>query len=44
MILNHLSGTLAELHANQVERKVEDITILKTVEAALFDHSVAKGV
>ncbi|GLB59177.1 ornithine cyclodeaminase family protein [Cytobacillus sp. NCCP-133] len=41
---DQLSGTLAELHANQVERRFEDITIFKSVGAAHFDLAVAKGV
>jgi ornithine cyclodeaminase/alanine dehydrogenase-like protein (mu-crystallin family) len=41
---NRLSGTLAELHVNSVERGVEDITIFKTVGAAHFDLAVAKGI
>ena len=39
-----LSGTLAELHVNPVERGVEDVTIFKSVGAAHFDLAVAKGV
>ncbi|OCA86030.1 ornithine cyclodeaminase [Bacillus sp. FJAT-27225] len=39
-----LSGTLADLHVNKVERGVEDITIFKSVGAAHFDLAVAKGV
>lgn len=39
-----LSGTLAELHVNLVERGVEDVTIFKSVGAAHFDLAVAKGV
>ena len=39
-----LSGTLAELHVNPVERGIEDITIFKSVGAAHFDLAVAKGV
>lgn len=35
---------LAELHVNQVERGVDDITIFKSVGAAHFDLAVAKGV
>lgn len=42
--LIQLSGTLAELHVNPVERGVEDITIFKSVGAAHFDLAVAKGV
>ncbi|ALC91541.1 ornithine cyclodeaminase [Bacillus sp. FJAT-18017] len=39
-----LSGTLAELHVNPVERGHDDITIFKSVGAAHFDLAVAKGV
>ncbi|WP_053600525.1 ornithine cyclodeaminase family protein [Bacillus sp. FJAT-18017] len=39
-----LSGTLAELHVNKVERNYKDITIYKSVGAAHFDLAVAKGV
>lgn len=41
---DQLSGTLAELQVNPVERGVEDITIFKSVGAAHFDMAVAKGV
>lgn len=41
---DQLSGTLAELHVDQVDRGVEDITIFKSVGAAHFDLAVAKGV
>jgi ornithine cyclodeaminase/alanine dehydrogenase-like protein (mu-crystallin family) len=41
---DQLSGTLAELHVNQVERRLEDITIFKSVGVAHFDLAVAKGV
>lgn len=41
---DRLSGTLAELHVNPVERGLEDITIFKSVGAAHFDLAVAKGV
>ncbi|MBT2639856.1 ornithine cyclodeaminase family protein [Bacillus sp. ISL-39] len=43
-LFDQLSGTLDELHVNQVERGVEDITIFKSVGAAHFDLAVAKGV
>jgi hypothetical protein len=41
---DRLSGTLAELHVNPIERGVEDVTIFKSVRAAYFDFAVAKGV
>jgi ornithine cyclodeaminase/alanine dehydrogenase-like protein (mu-crystallin family) len=44
LTFDQLSGTLAELHVEPVERGVEDITIFKSVGAAHFDLAVAKGI